>query len=160
MASLKLDITLKNSTHSQMSSRVLTKAARHFLAYLNIEGACLLDLELVSAHKIQTINKRFRRIDAPTDVLSFPIHDSVTSTHPKPSTPNPLPTLLGSIVICPEIVKRRFQEGMYGAINQDQSMIYVLAHSLMHLLGHHHDTDQQNATFENRLINFLKSHTL
>ena len=69
---------------------------------------------------IRELNRRFRRIDRPTDVLSFPMED---------------PVLLGDIVISVERLKAQARESG-GTINEE--LARLLLHGLLHLLGYDH----------------------
>ena len=72
---------------------------------------------------VQALNRRYRRRDRPTDVLSFPAGDA---TH------------LGDIVIARGVARRQARS----AGHDERTEIRLLAlHGLLHLLGydHHHD---------------------
>lgn len=97
---------------------------------------------LVSDGRIRELNRRYRRADRPTDVLSFPSdHAPVRSA----------PTYLGDIVIATGVARRQAREAghPYG------TELRVLAlHGLLHLLGydHHHPADRgRMARLERRL---------
>jgi len=88
-------------------------------------------IALVSDARIRALNKRFRRKDAVTDVLSFP---------PDPSTSLRAgePRFLGDIVIAAGVAKRQAKDAGHSA----QTEVKVLAlHGLLHLLGYDHETD-------------------
>jgi probable rRNA maturation factor len=85
---------------------------------------------LVSDARIRALNKRYRRKDAPTDVLSFPA-DAPDHIRGGPAA------YLGDIVIATGIARRQAKEARHSY----QSELRVLAlHGLLHLLGYdHHD---------------------
>jgi probable rRNA maturation factor len=76
-----------------------------------------LAVELVGEQRIQALNRDHRGVDAPTDVLSFPL-DADGSAHG--------PRELGDVVICPE--------------HSDDLRAAVL-HGVLHLAGMDHETD-------------------
>ena len=86
---------------------------------------------LVSPSEIARLNKQFRNIDTPTDVLSFPAHN----TNPQQS--DCVTPYLGEIVICPEQVRR----------DENQEFIWeichLVVHGMFHLLGVHHEHSEQ-----------------
>jgi probable rRNA maturation factor len=93
-----------------------------------------VDISIVGARKIKELNESQLKHEGTTDVLSFPQHEK----HQLDDFPLPaeIPPHLGDVVISfPEAVKtaRRF-----GKLVDDQICFY-LEHSLMHLLGYHHD---------------------
>ena len=93
-----------------------------------------VDISIVGARKIKELNESQLKHEGTTDVLSFPQHEK----HQLDDFPLPaeVPPHLGDVVISfPEAVKtaRRF-----GKLVDDQICFY-LEHSLMHLLGYHHD---------------------
>ena len=100
------------------------------------------DIELIitTNDEIRQINKEYRNIDKPTDVLSFPYEDM-------PMTP------LGSIVISQDFVLQKAQE--LGHASEDECTLLFI-HGLLHLLGYDHETDEgQMRQEEERLINEL-----
>ena len=100
------------------------------------------DIELIitTNDEIRQINKEYRNIDKPTDVLSFPYEDM-------PMTP------LGSIVISQDFVLQKAQE--LGHMQADE-LTLLFIHGLLHLLGYDHEIDEgQMRQEEERLINEL-----
>ncbi len=103
-------------TYSLELINTLTKA----LSKKNVE------LILTDNESIQAINKTFRGIDAPTDVLSFPSADEDKRSP------------LGSIVIADGFVKDAAKR--YGHTPQEEfTLLYI--HGLLHLLGYDHECD-------------------
>ena len=76
-----------------------------------------LTVELVDAERIRELNRDHRGIDAPTDVLSFPI-DGAEAV--------PGPRELGDVVICPE---------------HTADLEEATVHGVLHLVGMDHETD-------------------
>ena len=76
-----------------------------------------LTVELVDAVRIRELNRDHRGIDAPTDVLSFPVDGSAPTAGPRE---------LGDVVICPE-----------HTADLDEAVV----HGVLHLVGMDHETD-------------------
>ena len=88
-----------------------------------------MHVTLVSDARIRALNRRYRRKDRATDVLSFPA---------SPSSRPRAPRLLGDIVIARGVAKRQARE----ATHSEQTELRVLAlHGLLHLLGYDHERD-------------------
>lgn len=95
-----------------------------------------ISITFMNPEEIRELNRNYRNINEPTDVLSFPMINDEPVGIPE------LPVLsLGDIVICPEEVRRLHPE-----LNSDESMCLMIAHSFLHLLGFDHDTDEKQAT--------------
>lgn len=86
-------------------------------------------IAIVSDTRIRALNRRFRRTDRPTDVLSFPAGE--------PPTSHLAPRFLGDVVIAAGVARRQAREAGHGYAAE----LKVLAlHGLLHLLGYdHHD---------------------
>jgi probable rRNA maturation factor len=105
---------------------------------------------LVTDGHVRTLNRRYRRKDAPTDVLSFPgSSDGTPSTSSRRSKDERRE--LGDIVIAKGVARRQAREAGHAY----QTELRVLAlHGLLHLLGFdHHDKkdDGRMAKMEARL---------
>jgi probable rRNA maturation factor len=99
---------------------------------------------LVSDARMRELNRRFRRKDTPTDVLSFPSETSgprassvePRSPDPGPRTPGLGPRFFGDIVISAMTARRQARETGHSYASE----LKVLAlHGLLHLLGYDHD---------------------
>jgi len=81
-----------------------------------------LSIVLVGQGKIKELNKKYRKENSITDVLSFPYDDS------------------GEIVICPEEVKNNAKK--YNSTYKEE-LTRVLIHGILHLLGYNHEKSEK-----------------
>ena len=90
--------------------------------------------------QVRALNRRYRRTDRPTDVLSFPVASGLMRNSHE---------TLGDIVIATGVAKRQALAAGHSA----QTELRVLAlHGLLHLLGYDHDgEDDRMARVEARL---------
>lgn len=124
-------IDIDNKTSLEVNNTLLQKiAARLTDKYI--------ELIITTNDEIQQINKEYRNIDRPTDVLSFPYEEM-------PMGP------LGSIVVSQDMVITKAQE--FGHTQEDEFTLLFI-HGLLHLLGYDHEIDDgQMRIEEERLIN-------
>ena len=103
--------------------RLRTRAA----AYLRALGRAEVELSilLTTDAGIRRLNRRWRGIDRPTDVLSFPLSD-----------PPGIGTVLGDVVISIDTAARR---GGEDARAVRRELDRYLAHGILHLLGFDHE---------------------
>ncbi len=93
-----------------------------------------MTVAIVSDARVHALNRRYRRRDAPTDVLSFPAGE---------------PDSLGDVVIAGGVARR--QAAAAGHSLQTELRVLAL-HGLLHLLGYDHEHDEgQMARLERRL---------
>jgi probable rRNA maturation factor len=90
-----------------------------------------VSLAIVSDRRVRELNRRYRRRDYATDVLSFP---SDSSPQPRASSP-----YLGEVVIARGVARRQARQ----AKHSEAAELRVLAlHGLLHLLGYDHERDR------------------
>ena len=113
-----------------------------------------VELILTDPENIRTMNREHRNIDRETDVLSFPMVD-----YPSPSSFDFLETeegddcfnpdsgelMLGDIVIY--VARARAQAEEYGH-SLKREFAFLVAHSMLHLLGYDHMTPEEAAVME------------
>ena len=109
-------------------------------AALEAEGVpfpCEVDVSVTSDAGIQEINREMRQVDAPTDVLSFPVFDLAPGELPGPEDADPGTGLvpLGDMVISLERVRAQARE--FGHSSR-RELAYLAVHSVLHLLGYDH----------------------
>ena len=90
---------------------------------------------------IHTLNKQYRGIDRPTDVLSFALNESV-----EPETEGgPDINVLGDLVISVERAEEQAQE--YGH-SLRREVAFLTVHGMLHLLGYDHMEDEEREEME------------
>jgi probable rRNA maturation factor len=96
----------------------------------------MVSVALVSDARVRALNRRYRRKDYATDVLSFPAN-SEPHASPESRIPNP-DMFLGDIVIARGVARRQAAE----AAHTEAVELRILAlHGLLHLLGYDHERD-------------------
>jgi probable rRNA maturation factor len=101
-------------------------------------------IALVSDSRIRSLNRRYRRVDRVTDVLSFPTGPSAAQlTRRRGSFPE-----LGDIVIARGLAER--QAAVRGHSTLTELRVLSL-HGLLHLLGYDHEQGSRMRAVENRL---------
>jgi probable rRNA maturation factor len=89
---------------------------------------------------IQTLNRNWRGIDKPTNVLSFP------ALQPRgPRLDDDAPRMLGDIAIAYETTRREADEEQKPF---DHHLSHLAVHGFLHLIGHDHEKDQEAETME------------
>lgn len=98
-----------------------------------------VELVTVSRREMQSLNHHYRSIDQPTDVLSFPLYrvEDLEIVHLAPSD---VPLLLGTLVLCPPVIKLRAKEDDRSYTDQHT---WSIRHGLLHLLGFDHPPDEE-----------------
>ena len=127
---MKLSLEIENQIKYQMPPKKVIEG--WILAVLKdkkIDADIEIGLKIVSKEVIHKFNKKYRKIDSPTDVLSFPIYDKLSFDSKEP-------ILLGDIVICPEIMAENAKK--YGNFLKNEFK-KLIVHSTLHLIGIHHN---------------------
>jgi len=107
------NFSIKNKTKSKLPS----------LPFVQLKEKVLgekydLSLTFISKTEIYSINKKYRNVDSPTDILSFPLDKKS-----------------GEIFICQEIAKKK-APGFERDYNNFLAFLFV--HGLVHLKGYGH----------------------
>lgn len=103
-----------------------------------------VSLSFVSRKKIHALNKTHRGIDAPTDVLSFPLWTKRELAHLfRSQAARSSAILIGDIVIAPRVAMEKAKSGWYadvipGKPTQRKVLDFLVGHGMLHVLGHHH----------------------
>lgn len=99
-----------------------------------------LSLHITDDGGIQTLNRTYRQIDEPTDVLSFGLGLDDSGT-PDGSV------VLGDVIISLE--RAREQAEQYGH-PLDREVAFLVVHGVLHLLGYDHETEEERAEMRAR----------
>ncbi len=112
----------------------LTKTFKRLNVKVNYE----VDLTLVDKETIHQLNYEYRKIDRPTDVLSFAF---LEGEDPISNIKNPrILRLLGDIFIAGEVAEKQAEELGHSL---KREIVFLFIHGLLHLLGYDHQNEEE-----------------
>ena len=127
MKKLKMRLRCENGQKCSFAlRRRIRQAVLAVLAAEEIQEPCEVSVLLTDDAGIHVINREFRQVDKPTDVLSFPMGDM---------DPQSGRLLLGDMVLNVDRAKAQGEEFGHGA---EHEIRYLTVHSILHLLGYDH----------------------
>jgi len=98
-----------------------------------------ISVSFVDRDEIHRLNRQYRGVDRETDVLSFPAFEAgQIPAEAELSEDEEL--ALGDVVICEDVCREQAKE--YGH-SEEREIIYLFVHSVMHLLGYDHETEDE-----------------
>ena len=110
------------------------------LKHLNLKFEAILSVTLVDDEFIHQLNREYRHIDRPTDVISFAFLDDEPNR--EQLLKGVAPVSLGDIYISVDRAKAQAEE--YGhPLKRELSFLFV--HGLLHLLGYDHMSKEDEA---------------
>jgi probable rRNA maturation factor len=118
---------------------LIRRAIEATLAYEQYGNDAEVSVTLTDSENIQDLNLRFRGIDAPTDVLSFPLFDFEGETDEPPV--DEVLNMLGDIVL--NLERTRSQAEEFGH-SFEREAAFLTVHSMLHLLGYDHETGEED----------------
>ncbi len=125
------DIFIKNEQDKLAVTKglksLIVRSVAESLKYEDFEEKCEVSVTLCDNAEIHELNREYRGVDRPTDVLSFPIFDEEDMGSK---------TVLGDIVISLEKAKEQ-AEGFGHSFEREVAFLTV--HSMLHLLGYDHE---------------------
>ncbi len=116
---------------------------------------CEINLTLTDNPGIHEINREYRGIDRPTDVLSFPLlsytragdFSGLEECYGDNFNPDTGEIMLGDIVVSVEKVKE--QAKSYGH-SELREYAFLILHSMLHLFGYDHMTPEEASVMEEK----------
>lgn len=136
---------------TQKDKEILTELIHFTLKKEKIVFDYEVSMSFVTDKEIQELNKAYRGIDKATDVLSFPLIEDFTVDFPDHVYP------LGDVVISVDKVKE--QAELYNH-SFKREIAFLTVHSILHLLGFTHETEDDEKEMFSRQEYILKEYGL
>ena len=147
---------VENETEEQFPfdvEKLISTLTKELIRTFKIPYEVSLNVSFTNDESIREINKEFRGIDRATDVLSFPAIEFATpgdfSLIEKDSfdlfDPDTKELILGDIMISLEHAHSQALE--YGH-SFKREIAFLITHSLLHLAGFDHETDEERLIME------------
>ncbi|WP_033828382.1 rRNA maturation RNase YbeY [Bacillus andreraoultii] len=110
-----------------------------------------LSLSFVDNNRIHEINREYRGIDRPTDVISFALEEQTEEE--MDIVGNDLPRVLGDIIISIPKAKEQAEEYGHSFIRE---LGFLAVHGFLHLLGYDHGTKEEEREMFHKQEEILK----
>jgi probable rRNA maturation factor len=121
-----IDIHIPKEFKGKIKRSVIRKAAQATLTSLAVPPNACLSILITADQQIQELNQKYRRVDAPTDVLAFP----AGYTNPEDGS-----VYLGDVIL--SYPRAAFQAEQRGH-DPEQEVQLLVIHGILHLLDYDH----------------------
>lgn len=128
-----------NQKHMDLIEQVIISAAKE----LKLEDNFEVSITIVDNNRIHEINKEYRSIDRPTDVISFAIEDNDDEFEiffDELDDDIALPRLLGDIFISLDKAEEQAEEFDHSI---EREIGFLTVHGFLHLNGYDHQTEEE-----------------
>jgi probable rRNA maturation factor len=160
-----VSIEIANESGIDVDADTIVAVARHALVQMGVNPLAELSVLLVDSDYMAELNHRWMDKDGPTDVLAFPM-DEDTIDHGPSESSGGQPSLLGDIVLCPEVAAAQALRygsadprmrtgdqsrtgtgdsvpaapapGLHGDYSTADELSMLTIHGVLHLLGYDH----------------------
>ena len=123
----RIDVQIATRYQANVKPASLRKAAQAALDRQRLKRRVELTIVITGNAQLRSLNRAFRQVDAPTDVLSF-----ATGVQPRPDT-----IYLGDVIISYPQAREQARVGGH-PVGAELQLLVV--HGVLHLLGHDHYT--------------------
>ncbi len=131
---MELDFINKGPASYDAYEEIFLDLMEKVFSHLSIKDNFLVDVSIVNNEEIHQVNRDYRHIDRPTDVISFAFFDDKDE-----KVVAGVPTSLGQILISYEKAEEQAKEYDH-SLNREMSFLFV--HGMLHLLGYDHMTPE------------------
>ena len=159
-----MNIMIENNYNKSINlnyEEIIVSVINEAVDFVNCPYECEVNVSIVDLDMIKQINSLHRKIDTPTDVLSFPLleykspadfenlSDDITNFNPESGELE-----LGDIVICYDKVLSQAEEYNHST---KRELAFLVAHSMLHLFGYDHIKEDERAMMEQMQDQILKN---
>lgn len=153
-----MSVYIENELDYELPGRyreIVNEIINASLDYVKCPYECEINVIFTDNEGIKAINKEYRYIDAPTDVLSFPMVEYETAADFNFLEHNSVDyfnqdsgeLMLGDIILNVDRIKSQAEEFNHSIIRE---LAFLTAHSMLHLFGYDHIDDNERAIMEDK----------
>ncbi|MFC1924185.1 rRNA maturation RNase YbeY [Chloroflexota bacterium] len=153
---MKLGIQIDKEFRKYFKEEWLQLVVEKSLAVKDFDSEVELSLLITGEEKVRELNKQYRGLDEPTDVLSFALTERTLGDDNPFITPPDGILHLGEVVISYPQAARQAGENRQGT---EQELALLIVHGVLHLLGYEHDEpdrEQEMRALEQRVLSEIE----
>ncbi len=151
------EITYLNIDENEVYKEIIEKVInRCFEEEGLLDSKLLITFTLTTPEEIKKINKKYRKIDKATDVLSFPMFEKSELDEKIKNQDFLYEDVLGDIIISIEKVKEQAKEYEHSF---ERELSYMIVHGFYHLMGYDHIEEEDKKIMrpkEEKILSALK----
>jgi probable rRNA maturation factor len=124
---MKTSIEIANLTKKRIDPDLVKKVVRKTLKLSEVDLDFFgVSIVFVGEAKSRKINRKYRKYDKSTDVLSFLLDSGYNKKGKR---------LEGELVLCPDVIAKNARDNK---VDFSRELVFVLAHGVLHVLGWRH----------------------
>lgn len=145
-----MEILIKNQQKIiKINRKKIREIIRKILQQLKIDEQVEVSILFTTDKFIKSLNKKYRGIDEPTDVLSFSLQEGIVKS------PEVLGNrLLGDVIISTETAQRQADTLNHSV---EKEVILLLIHGLLHLIGYDHIEEEDSKVMRQKEMELLNN---
>jgi len=122
-------------------TELAASAAKEALVVEKVGDEAEVSIVFVDEEYIRHLNKQYRGVDYPTDVLAFAMHEGESFCMVEEEL------ILGDVVVSLPVAQRQSMEYGHGLLRE---VAYLVVHGVLHLLGYDHQTEEDRRVMRAR----------
>lgn len=131
----QIDVQNQGEPAYAVDAKRIEGASAVVLAQHDVDPDSSLTVVIANNALVQALNQRYRGVDSPTDVLSFPAHEPPVALDDEPP-------YLGDLIIAFPYASAQSAREQH---DLSDSLALLVIHGTLHLLGYDHDTPEKRA---------------
>jgi len=136
-----MSLLIKNFTKNKLNQKYLNKVTDETLRIVKFKKPTEISLVVTGERRIKSLNKKYRKIDKITDVLSFGNEELSNKSAEFVNPPDDV-IHLGEIFICYSQAVKQAKQKKH-SVKKEISVLLI--HGILHLLGYDHQGDYENS---------------
>ena len=153
LAHMEINVLIDKEFKSQVKSTWLKSIIRQIQTAENVDVNSEMGLVITGDEKIQEFNLKYLEENRPTDVLSFPMNEQVSTAPIFINVPDGK-LHLGDIMISYPTTVKQAEEHNH-PVNREITILLI--HGILHLRGYDHDIPKRKQVMQNRESAILKT---
>ena len=137
---------LNKPTHLKLKKEILNLIFKSISGNIGKNQNWTLNIVFVGDAQMRELNRNYRNIDSPTDVLSFHYFDDFKRLIQK--------EIAGEIILSENKIISQSKEYW---LTKEQETYKLIIHSILHILGFDHETDEDYAEMNEEEEKILKT---
>jgi probable rRNA maturation factor len=145
---MEINVLIEDGLEIELETEWLQRVIEKPLICENVPPEVEISLVITGQERIQELNRDYRGLDKPTDVLSFSMTEQKTDEEPEAFIGPPDGIMhLGEVIISyPQAVIQAAENGH----SIQREMAVLIVHGVLHILGYDHEKEEMEPAMKAR----------